>query len=818
MMPENQVHFIGIGGIGMSGLAKILLQRQVQVSGSDLVNSQTTQELILAGAKIAIEHHPANIPHEATVVYSTAVKEDNPEYVAAKKQASKMFHRSDLLAWLMQDHKQLLVAGTHGKTTTTSLLISVLEKAGLDPSYALGGILKEWKTNAKHGSSIYFVAEADESDGSFVRYLPFGSIVTNIDLDHMDYYKTEQRLVDAFKDFLSKRVSMEHSFWCGDDPHLAALAPSGISYGFSEGCSLQLSNFCQKGWVLAVDLAFDQRIFPAVEVNLVGEHNALNAAAVFGLCWRLGIPEETIRTALKTFQGVARRCDKKGEVRHVEIIDDYAHHPVEVKAVLKGIRSAIGEKRLIAVFQPHRYSRTKDCLGTYGPVFDEADLVIITDIYSAGEAEIPGIHPQKLYQELKMHRITDVQYTPKERLLDLLAQVARPHDVLVMLGAGDITRKSQEMLERLEQSLPQRIKVGVLFGGRSPEHEISIQSARHILHAANPDLYDIQEFGITRSGHWVTGPEIAEFLTLHEQMNDWGDSDPHITPDILQKILECDIFIPMFHGPYGEDGTIQGFLETIGKAYVGPDFRAASLCTDKAYCKHVMRSNGLDTAAFFSFSKNRWDAEREEMIAQAEGELCYPLFVKPVHGGSGLGVKKVWDREDLQKMVEVAFGLDTHVMLEEALEGRELEFAIMGNEQILIPPPAEIFTDGEPYDFFAKYGRQGLKRTVHAQLSPQELLQGQRVAGQAYQMAGCTGFATVELLLDRDGSYWFVEINAVPGFTDSSLFYKIWEAAGVDSRAVIDQLIILGMHRKRWVDGVFSEALRRTRASHDEEV
>lgn len=448
-MDKQSYHFIGIGGIGMSALAHILIDRGVPVSGSDLSSSYLVETLKRKGGRIEIGHTAANIENTATVVYSTDVPLHNPEYEAALRKGVRLLHRSALLAELMCGYKSLLVAGTHGKTTTSSLLAHLLASAGLDPSYAIGGIVNSFGSNGGSGRGHFFVAEADESDGSFLKYLPWGAILTNIDNDHLSYWQNEAELLKGFQRFIEQVQSAEHFFWCQDDERLALLRLPGNSYGFSEKADLSIQNYQQKGWKNQFDFTFKERSYQEVEVPLIGAHNVLNAAAVFGVALQIGIPEEQIRTGLKSFKGVGRRAEEKGESNGVVIYDDYAHHPTEIVATLRAIKMAIGKRRLIVAFQPHRYTRTADCMDQYPEAFHSADLLILTDIYSAREEPIFGVTSEALLKKVQERSPVEVRYAARDKLEDYLTTVLKPTDVLVTMGAGDITKVGPELLKRL---------------------------------------------------------------------------------------------------------------------------------------------------------------------------------------------------------------------------------------------------------------------------------------------------------------------------------------------------------------------------------
>lgn len=450
-------HFIGIGGIGMSGLARLLLSRNITVTGSDVAFNSVISELIEAGAIIHQGHSSENVTRDARVIFTSDISQDNSEYQAAIKMKCDLLHRADLLSELVNEGRSLAVAGTHGKTTTSSLLATVLEGAGKDPSFAIGGILPAFRSNARFGKGEYFVFESDESDRSFLKFHPFGAIVTNIDNDHLSHYEGSVAiLVESFKLFISQVASPQHLFWCRDDGHLAQMHPPGQSYGFHSKSEWRILSYKQEGFKLFFDLEHCGKMYSEIELALVGRHNALNAAGVFGLSMTLGVPEESIRQSFKTFHGVLRRCENKGSCHGVNFYDDYAHHPTEIQTTLQGFRHAIGDKRLIAVFQPHRYSRTQECLDAFGIIFNAADELILTDIYAAGEVPIPHVTHMLIQQEVEKHGEIPCRYVPRSALSHYLSQFVEPQDVVVTLGAGDITKLSSETLAFLDKH-PERL-------------------------------------------------------------------------------------------------------------------------------------------------------------------------------------------------------------------------------------------------------------------------------------------------------------------------------------------------------------------------
>lgn len=791
----KQYHFIGIGGIGMSGLARILLGQKAIVTGSDLANSYVTEGLSRVGAKVFIGHSADYISPEATVIYGSDIKNDNPEYQAAVKLKCPLLHRADLLLLLAKDYKTLAVTGTHGKTTTTALLTTVLKEAGLDPSYAVGGVLPQYQSNADHGKGEYFVAESDESDGTFLRYNPFGAIVTNIDFDHMNHFKTEQALVSAFHQFCRQVTNPELLVWCGDDPRLKQLQLPGISYGFGSHNALRATHWQQEGWLLSIDMEFRGKHYAQVKIALIGRHNVLNALAVFGLALTLGIEESVIRKAFMAFGGVKRRCEKKGDANHILVLDDYAHHPTEVKTTLEGIRSAIGDQRLIVVFQPHRYSRTRDCLGMYGPIFEAADELVMTDIYAAGEAVQSEITPQRLLEEVKQAGTIPFSYIPRKELLSRLFTRLRPYDVVVTLGAGDITKFSAELAEELQKKAPPKLRVGVVYGGKSTEHDVSLSSAKNILDALQAGPYELEHLGISKEGRWIVGPQTMQQLEKREV----AEEGPLLSPQVLEQLLTCEVLFPVLHGSYGEDGTIQGLFEMLDKAYVGCDYRASAICMDKVVTKKLAKVEGIPTTEFVSFGRFEWTHSREALENQIKKTLTFPVFVKPSHLGSSVGVYRVDHFAEVAAAVEKVLRLDTTVIVENGVHApREIEFSVLGNDEVTVFPPGEILTEGKPQTYESKYSQtKGLPVAPKATLSAAQLKEGIELAKRAYRATGCTGMARIDFFVDQKGKFWLNELNTIPGFTPTSMYPKICLANGWKSEKVVTRLIELARQRKR---------------------
>jgi len=798
MKNNKDYHFIGIGGIGMSALASILLDKENTISGSDIVDNNVIKSLTLRGLHFSLGHAEENISSQKTVVYSSGIQKENPEMQAAVDMSCPLLHRSQLLRELMQGYTTLAVTGTHGKTTVSALLVSVLKRANLDPTFAIGGLLDG--ENGRLGKGKYFVAEADESDGTFLNYHPFGAIVTNIEKEHMDYFRDEKTLHDAFGVFFSQVSSSDHLFYCGDDSHCRSLASGrGVSYGFSAGCALQISSFRQKGWTIFFDITFEGKKYSDIEVTLLGEMQALNAAAVFGLALRLGIAEEKIREALISYSGVKRRLEKKAEVHGVLFLDDYGHHPTEIKKTLCALREAIGERRLIVLFQPHRYTRVRDLFNEFATCFENADLVFVSDIYSAGEVPIENVTSQGLVEAMKAYATVPCSFLSREEYVPYLQGILRPHDVLVTIGAGDVTNFSVPLLAAFEKKPPRKYILGLIFGGRSPEHEISLRSARYVAESLNPEYYEVQFFGIDKKGLWIQGEEAR--VCLQERTEVISDrACSFLSPLIAKELERCDLFFPVLHGANGEDGTIQGFFEMMGKPYAGPDFRSCAIVMDKILTKKLLVGSGVPTSAFLFFSYTEWLKGKKRILSEIEAMLKYPLYVKPARLGSSIGISRVEEREKLEEAIFEAFRFDEMILVEEGVVGgRELEFAVMGSYRghIDVPHPGEKCAESVLVNYEMKYGQNPVKTDIMPKIEAQALQRGKELAKEAYLAIGITCMSRVDCLLDPEGNYFFFEINSIPGLTKLSLFPKIWARDGVMGQDLVDRMVLIGLMRRR---------------------
>jgi len=447
------IHFVGIGGIGMSGIAEALHNLGYEVTGSDLKDSETTKRLKDLGIKISIGHEAENIDDAHVVVVSSAVPEDNPEVIEAKRRTIPVIPRADMLAELARLKYGILVAGAHGKTTTTSLISTILANAGFDPTVIIGGRLKATGSNVQLGQGAFLVAEADESDGSFLRLSPTIAVATNIDREHMDFFKTMDSMKGAFRSFLNKIPFYGVSIVCIENEHLHSLLPflhrKYLTYGFDEEADIYAKNI-RKGFM---SVSFEV-VYKGMEVGdftlpLLGEHNVLNSLAAIGVAIELQIDKPVIKEALRRFGGIQRRLEFKGEAEGIKIFDDYGHHPTEIKATLKAAKEGLMGK-LFVLFQPHRYTRTKDLMDEFSSSFSDADSVVLLDIYSAGERPIEGISSIALLENIKKSGYNNVLYVrdKEDAIGHIIAHVQRG-DILLTLGAGDVWKIGAEILHRL---------------------------------------------------------------------------------------------------------------------------------------------------------------------------------------------------------------------------------------------------------------------------------------------------------------------------------------------------------------------------------
>jgi len=451
----KRVHFVGVGGIGMSGIAEVLLNLDFQVSGSDLRESAVTRKLESLGARIAIGHHADNLRDAQVVVYSSAVRPDNPELVRARADKVPVIPRAEMLGELMRLKFAIAVAGAHGKTTTTSLIATLLAQADLDPTIVVGGRLLAMGTHAKLGAGQYLVAEADESDGSFLRLPPTIAVITNIDAEHLDHYNNLDEILDAFVEFANKVPFYGSDVLCLDDANVQSVIPRltkrRVTYGMHTqadvtGRIVETSNAGTR-----FEVSSSGGLLGEIRLRMPGEHNVLNALAAVTVGLELEVPFSSIARSLEEFLGVARRFEIRAVEHDVVFVDDYGHHPTEIAATLRAAKSSYG-RRVVTVFQPHRYTRTQHLMAEFGRAFFDADVLFVSDIYAASEDAIPGVSAEVLVRTVREHGHKCATYLgDKEKLTEAVASTIEKGDLVLTLGAGDVSTWNDVLVDKWRQ-------------------------------------------------------------------------------------------------------------------------------------------------------------------------------------------------------------------------------------------------------------------------------------------------------------------------------------------------------------------------------
>ena len=456
----RRVHFLGIGGYGMSALAHILLQSGYDVRGSDIKSSKLTDHLIKAGALVYIGHRAEQLQDAELVVYSTAISPDNSELAAAKERGIPIWHRSELLAAILNEGYGVAIAGTHGKTSTTAMVSLVMERGGLDPTAIIGGEVSFFQGNARLGESKYIVAEACESDHSFLRYRPYVALVTNIEADHLEHYNGSfTKLKETYRDFINNVRDGGMAIVCGDDPIVQDLLPQFrprlMSYGLSDGLDIRGEAIELKNLSSRFQVFYKEKHMGEIELNVPGIHNVLNALGTIAVALLLELDFSVIKEALFSFDGAKRRFEIIGEKEGILVVDDYAHHPTEVKAALAAARQS--ERRVICAFQPHRYTRTNFLWKEFVEAFEGADIVFLDQIYSAGEDPIPEINSHRLAKEIRERVHAEVHVVEDQsEMVSSIKRIARKGDLVITMGAGDIWQVGIKLLENL-RSTPNQV-------------------------------------------------------------------------------------------------------------------------------------------------------------------------------------------------------------------------------------------------------------------------------------------------------------------------------------------------------------------------
>lgn len=783
-MGKPHYHFIGIGGIGMSALAHILLDRGYSVSGSDLTNGSMVQSLIKKNAHCTLGHHSSHVPKNSIVVYSSGISQDNPEVQEALRLQLPLMHRAELLAALMMDHEKIMVTGSHGKTTVTSLIQAIFREAGKDVSYAIGGLNSDG-LNGYFGNSKYFIAEADESDGSLCYYSPSAVVITNLDDEHLvNFDGNKQDLIRSILTFASK-VESSHCWYFGDSIDLQGI--SGYSFGFSSSCDLYIFSYMQKGWTSSFSISFQGKFYHDIELNLIGKYNIANAAAAMGLALSYGIEERHIRAAFSQFLGVRRRMEKKNDSDQFLFLEDYAHHPTEIANALAALREVIGLRRLIAVCQPHRFSRLQSCYSSFLSAFQSADLVVFTDVYGAGE-QCDSLDYEAFIRNVEQVSHVQSVYVPYDELVSYLQKTIRVHDVCILLGAGSIGKISSHFVN----FQPNKMSIGVVCGGRSCEHDISVLSAKNFSKYLSSDWYDVSYFLIDRQGKWCHSDTFEHIQTL--------PADSILSHAISEQLQKLDFVIPVLHGYYGEDGVIQGFLEMIGKPYSGPSVLSAAIGMDKLVTKELASSVGIPVVPYIHITKYQWQ-HRRLCLQKIVEAFDFPVFVKAVHLGSSIGVFEVHNIEELEARVHEVLLYDSEVLVEESRIGyKEIEVSCLGDAMscCYIAPCCERRGKNGAIDYLEKYGFGGRSSAeIHFDVNLHESVKEkiQAFTERMFKVLKGIGSCRIDFFVNAEGEIFLSEVNTIPGMTEASPFLLSFTKVNWSFEQIAHQMIIDGLYR-----------------------
>ena len=765
MLNLKKFHFVGIGGAGMSALAKILIESGYEISGSDCAASSNTEMLKKLGAKIFIGHDANNISNDIeAIVYSSAIPQDNPELVKAAELKIPKLHRSDINAMLVNSKKGIAVAGSHGKTTTTSMIGFVLHCAGVDPSFVIGGESADLGTSAIWGKSDYLVSEADESDGSFIKLKPAIAVVTNIEDDHLDFYGTVEKIRAAFKIFLENITEGGVAVLCFDNENLREIAGEiqrkVISYGIDNAADFTAKNIYSGVNGVSFDTFKGEKLLGRVQLAIHGRHNVLNALAAIATAAEVGVEFSKIVDALGKFHGAKRRFQTKGNIKSIWIVDDYAHHPTEIAATLKAARET-NPRRVICVFQPHRYTRTKLLLKEFGTAFKDADLLVLTDIYSAGEEKIAGVDGESILKEvLANSKEKEISYIPeRSKIAEYLLDNVVTGDLVITMGAGDIYKTGEEFIELLKQQR-QRSKIVVVMGGTSTEAEVSRRTGKAIADALKSKNYNV------------------ETMELNPKT---------FAADISNS--NCGIVFNAVHGLYGEDGQLQGTLDMLGIKYTGSGVLAASLTMDKVATKRMLTFANITTPKFAVYRI----ADKNETLAKTvEEKFGLPVVIKAANQGSSIGVEIVEKTEDISPAIENSFKYGDEILVEEFISGRELTVAVCGNEDVAQALPViEITTTTGRYDYETKYKKGASTHICPAEISDDLTEKVQAAAVNAFKVCKCAGVARVDVMLSEENIPYVIEVNSVPGMTETSLVPDAARAAGIEFPELCEKILTL---------------------------
>ncbi len=740
---ERPFYLVGIGGAGMSSLAFMLQKRGIPVAGSDAAESATTASLREAGIPVRIGHSEEDIRAGDQVVLSDAIDlKTSPEVAAAREQGCELFRRSQLLNWLLKGKKIIAVTGTHGKTTVTGMIGAGLRAAGMDPTIVVGAYVPEFGGSVVEGEGEYAVVEACEAYNAFLDLDPFIVVLTNLEPDHLDFHGSYKVLVDRVKDFL-QRVPVNGSL----------VLPIDISKEITDGANGEVV------WIVDNQFYCAQQGIPGADwrLSIPGLHNERNAGFAVYACLEAGAEGQKVMAGVCAFRGAERRLERLA-LDPIGVYDDYAHHPTEVRASVQALKERHPDRRLLAVFQPHLYSRTRDFLAGFAEALSLADVVVLTDIYPAREDPIPGISSARIAELVTK----PVWYIPSRHLLPrFVANLARKGDVVVGMGAGNISEFAPALIQELNRRTTnderrndggliahRASRIAVVYGGDSAEREVSIHSGRAIRDA------------LEKKGYEAFLVDVTELLLGKGDVSQFTGSE---RPDLA--------FLAV-HGTNAEDGALQGFFKLLHIPFTGSDLASSALCMDKQRTKTMLEAHGLPIP-------------QGVLVHSADDkiDLKPPLIVKPNAQGSTVGLSFVHSKAELKPAIEKALHYDSAALVEEWIQGMEISVPVLGGKAL---SPVEIVPNSGQYDFAAKYEPGATKEICPARLPEEVLQKAMRMAEQAHAAMGCEGATRTDFIVRNNVDPVVLEVNTLPGMTGTSLLPKSAQTAGMSFEDLVD--------------------------------
>ncbi|GMV35534.1 MAG: hypothetical protein AMXMBFR61_00420 [Fimbriimonadales bacterium] len=765
-------HFLGIGGAGQSPLAQLLLHRGLAVSGCDQRLTPVTDHLAALGAVIHQGHDPSHVAGADWLIYTDAVPSDHPEIEAARAQGIPAWRRSQLLGHLMGEGDGIAITGTHGKTTTTTLLGSILIEAGLDPTVVVGAEVEAFGGSLRIGKGRWFVAEACEAYAAIRDMRPQVALLLNLESDHLHYHGSFENLIACVREFVASLPPDGLLISPADDDVCSSISASArcrvLTFGIAKG-DYRAVALEPKPEGTAFDLWRSGDVLGRLTIAIPGEHNVRNALAATAAALECGCSFDAAARAMARPTTAERRLEEKATVRGVTLVDDYAHHPTEIRASIAALRQRYPHRRLVVAFQPHLYTRTKDYLLGFAEALTQADALLLTDIYPAREAPIPGIGSARLAEEVTRIR-PEMPFAYVPSLHDLPEAVLpslHEGDVLVAMGAGDINEVLGPIRERLAASGATPMKVLVVAGGHSAEREISRATGEMVAGALKEKGFEVDTFDPSRLRGVLR--DLIAGRSVTESARRAGASIP-------------DVVFVALHGPGGEDGCLQGLLELAGLPYTGSGVLASALAMNKHLAKRLLGAAGLPVASGYLLTR------RDPM----PDDLPLPAVVKPNSQGSSVGLGFATTSDELRNAVKVALRYDTEALIEPLLRGTELSACVLGNQQPEVLPIVEIVPRKGAYDYESKYTPGLTEEIVPARVPEEVAAEAARIAGDCHRVLGCAGFCRVDMMLTKDGLK-VLEVNTVPGMTPTSIFPRAAAAAGMSFSDLCERLVRLAL-------------------------